>query len=76
MESVLWWIIGLLVTVVSATLGVVFFLAQRWQERVERRLRGYHHHGNMLQYILMLATATYQEVFGREPPPTPEDEDK
>lgn len=75
MEQVLWWLIATLVTALSASLGVVFLFAQRWQSRVERRLKGFHYQGSVLQWLVLVTTTTYRQVFKREPPPPPENED-
>lgn len=73
MEPVLWWIIGALLTALGAVLGVALWMAQRWQSRVENRLRRLHHQANLLQWLVFVVKDLYRKVFGREPPPPPKE---
>jgi hypothetical protein len=72
-EPVLWWIIGALLTALGAVLGVALWMAQRWQSRVENRLRRLHHQANLLQWLVFVVKDLYRKVFGREPPPPPKE---
>lgn len=60
----------------GASVAAAAWMVTRWQERVERRLQQFHHHGNILQWLVLTVTALYRKQFRRDPPSPPRDDER